>query len=55
MPRTQTARSVAECRNCGAVVPVTVSDDGTLVPIGTKRSGKCGDGEFEVIDGGTLD
>lgn len=46
-------RGVAECENCGAIIVVSVEPDGTVVPIGTEKDGKCGDAEFELIDAPT--
>jgi hypothetical protein len=45
------SRGVAECENCGAISVVTVWPDGSIVPIGTEKDGKCGDAEFTLIEG----
>ena len=44
-------RGVAECENCGAIIVVSVWPDGTIVPVGTEKDGKCGDAEFRLIQG----
>lgn len=38
------------CRHCGAILTGSVRNDGTIVPVGVGKSGKCGEGEFEVIE-----
>jgi len=43
-------RGVAECENCGAIIVVNVWPDGSIVPIGTEKDGKCGDAEFDLIE-----
>ena len=43
-------RGVAECENCGAIIVVSVWPDGTIVPIGTEKDGKCGDASFTLIE-----
>lgn len=37
------------CTNCGEIMAASVTGDGRLVPLGVEKSGKCGDGEFEVL------
>lgn len=44
------SRGVAECENCGAITVVTVWPDGSIVPIGTEKDGKCGNAEFTLIE-----
>ncbi len=49
----QKSRGVAECENCGAIMVVNVWPDGTIVPIGTEKDGKCGDAALHLIEAAT--